>query len=97
MTRMWYLVVAVILSGCGHSIVMFKDTEELTSVPTSSQTISFFVGGLLPTNVELTSAQLCGEHQKLQQVDLYYSGPDVLLTALTLNMYSPKTLNVWCE
>lgn len=92
-----FLVIAVFLTSCGHSVVRYKDGPEIMSPPSNSIKFDYFVGGLFPSEIAVNASALCRKPSDLQQTAFHYSASDALLTAITLNIYSPKTLDVWCK
>jgi hypothetical protein len=77
--------------------VKFVDNTPIDSKPTSSQQMMYFVGGLFPPEREIDATELCPKEKRIDQVEFLYSGIDVFWNVITLNLYSPKTLNVWCS
>jgi len=98
----WYVhllifSLALILSSCASTTVDFSKQGKLGGLePTSSVSVPFFIGGLFPEKTTFETSLLCETYKSLQKAEVLYSGMDVFLTIVTLNLYSPKTVRVWC-
>lgn len=90
-------ILAALLSGCANTVAMFSDDKVITEAPTQTLVLPFYVGGLFPRQLEFKSESLCSYNRQLKQAEVFYSAADVLLTAVTLNLYSPKSMRVWCR
>lgn len=64
--------------------------------PSYQETKSFFFFGLLGVQTELDASRIC-LGKEIDQVSTAYTPGNVLVTALTLGIYAPRTVRVWCQ
>ncbi len=90
-------VVALLLVGTGCSTVTLRDqgTGILLAGPTFQSSEPFFFWGLKGTaHVDVT--RVCGgrEARQLQAQTTFVDG---LVSVLTLGIYAPRSVKIWCE
>ena len=88
MTR---IVLAMMLAGC--RAVTYVDPSALPSGIVVSQRGHFFVGGLIG-HVDIDVRELCP--QGPARVTSVFTAVDLLLTAITLDIYTPRTYAIEC-
>ncbi len=92
----WLVFVCAILPGCVRTTVNLVD-DPSDAVLAYDERQSFFLGGVLPSEMHLRASDLCGPKQQLEKVETKFSALDVLLNIVTLEIYSPKTVQGWCR
>ena len=65
------------------------------SRPSSEKTFESYFFGLYGKHT-IDLHKICGNHN-YNRVKIEHSSNDMLLTALTVGLYTPKTLSVWCS
>lgn len=70
--------------------VLFKEGE-----PRYDQTKHYFIWGLLPSDPAINVAAVCGT-QPFRQADANHSIPQALVSLLTIGVYTPRTVRIWC-
>ncbi|MCL1623464.1 Bor family protein [Moraxella sp. Tifton1] len=88
------LSLATILSGCAAQTALIRDTNKTT--PAYSQSQSFFIGGIAQEKT-IDAAKVCGGADKVASVQSKDEPKDLLLSIVTLGIYSPKTSTVYCR
>jgi hypothetical protein len=67
-----------------------------TAAPTYEDSKEFFLLGLLGPRHSYSSRELC-LGKEIDQIETAHTANDVLVTAVTLGIYAPRTLRVWCS
>jgi len=84
------------LSGC--STVLFTRTADsqiyTDAVYQKSQPFFFF--GIVGKPLTIVVEQIC-LGKEIDQLSTEYTGEDVLVGVLTLGIYAPRTVKVWCQ
>lgn len=88
------LSLATILSGCATQTALIRDTKATTPAYTKSQ--SFFVGGIGQEKT-VDAGQICGGADKVASVQSKAEPKDILLSVVTLGIYTPHTATVYCR
>jgi hypothetical protein len=95
--RLFALAIIIASTSCASTTIDFGDAKPLDTVePSSMSRLPFFFGGLLPQRSSFETAELCDQNKKVQRIEVLYTGMDVFLNIVSLNLYSPKTMRVWC-
>jgi len=90
--RLFILISITLLSAC--SAVTIAPGGAVQGKPTETESRAFYGLGLLgDKNVHTRDYCATGT---LQQIRAYRSAADGLLALITLGVYSPMTLDVWC-
>ncbi|EAR08196.1 Bor family protein [Reinekea blandensis] len=86
----------IFLSGCASVTISPVDAPKLTSTPTYEQRMDFFFWGLTPDVQQVSVNDVCvgtGVRQMQAQTKL----EDGIFTVITLGIFSPRSVKVWCE
>jgi hypothetical protein len=90
------LVILVLLSGgCSTVTINPEESGKLSTPPSYQESKNFFFWGLAGEHrVDVT--KICGEKKvvQMQSQETFVNG---LLSAITLGIYSPHTVKVWCS
>jgi len=89
------LVLASLLSGCATVTIHPKKTQKLASTPSFEESKDFFFWGLSGEH-RLNVAEVCG-NKPVNQMQSQATFNDVVLTIVTLGIYAPHSVKVWCE
>lgn len=87
---------ALVLSGCATVTISPVDAPKLSSAPTYEQRMDFFFWGLSPDVQQVQVDEVCvgsGVRQMQAQTKL----EDGIFTVITLGIFSPRSVKVWCE
>lgn len=85
---------ALIVSGCATQTAILKPTQATVATTTESQ--SFFIGGIGQEKT-IDASAACGSAQNVAKVQTTQTGKEVLLSAITFGIYSPRTAQVYCK
>lgn len=88
-------VAALVLSLTGCAIQRFDVRSDVQNAPTHDNSQSFWVGGIGQSE-EIDAAKVCGDASKVQRVETQMTAGNVGLTILTLGIYSPRQVRVYC-
>lgn len=88
------LSLATILSGCATQTALIRDTKQTT--PTYSKSQSFFISGIGQEKT-VNASEVCGGAEKVATVQSKAEPKDVLLSIVTLGIYTPHTATVYCR
>ena len=88
-------IAAIVLSLTGCAIQRFDVRPDVQNAPTHDNSQTFWVGGIGQSE-EIDAAQVCGATGKVQRVETQMTAGNVGLTILTLGIYSPRQVRVYC-
>lgn len=89
------LCLVALLSGCSTVTIHPQATQKLATEPTFQETRDFYFWGLKgETRVDVK--EVCGAStvQQMQSQKTFANG---FLGAITLGIYAPHSVRVWCE
>ena len=89
------VVAAGLISGCATVTISPKDQAKLESTPDYENSLDFFFWGLAPAENEVAVDEICGSEPRQMQAQTTFV--DGLIGGLTLGIYAPRTVKVWCE
>jgi len=86
---------AIFLMACATVTIRPGGGEKDTRDPTYSKTETFFFWGLVGEN-HVNVKAVCGDKavKQMQSQNTFVNG---LLGAITLGIYAPRSVNIWCE
>ncbi len=88
------LLISWLMLGCMSTTVVFDEKWQSSSKPTYTDYYDqYFIGfsGVSVVHLE----KVCMD-QKIHAAQKIKTSEDMILTGLTLGIYSPVTVNVWC-
>lgn len=88
------LASTVVLTGCMTQTATLKPNTATT--PTFEETQSFFISGIGQSKT-INAVKICGGQDKIAKVESFWSAPNILLGAVTLGIYTPRTARVYCQ
>jgi hypothetical protein len=88
-------IAALLLSLVGCATQRFDVRSDVQNAPTHDNSQSFWVGGIGQSE-ELDAAKVCGGAAKVQRVETQLTSGNIGLTILTLGIYSPRQVRVYC-
>ncbi|MCK3655011.1 lipoprotein bor [Pasteurellaceae bacterium Macca] len=81
------------ISGCATQTATLKPTTK--TLPTYENSENFFVFGIGQEKT-INAVEICGGADKIAKVESFLSAPNILLTLVTIGIYSPRTSKVYC-
>jgi hypothetical protein len=88
-------IAAIVLGLTGCAIQRFDVRPETQNAPTHDNSQTFWVYGI-GQSVEIDAAKVCGTASNVQRVETQMTAGNVGLTILTLGIYSPRQVRVYC-
>ena len=85
----------MLLASCATVTIHPTPHQKLTAAPSHTQSLDFFFWGLVGEH-HVDVKQICND-AKVIQMQSQRKFADNLLSFVTLGIYSPRTINVWCE
>jgi hypothetical protein len=91
------ILLALFLSSCGTATFTMNQSQNgiISTEPTYEERKHYLLAGLIGTNV-INVFEICGE-QQVVQFETTKTPVDFLFEAATFQLYSPKTVRVWCQ
>jgi hypothetical protein len=86
---------AAALVSCATVTIRPDDGDKLDTPPTWSKRLSFYFGGLVG-EYHIDVRAVCGG-QRMVQMQTQETFVDRLLRFVTLYVYSPRHVKIWCE
>lgn len=81
------------LTGC--AIQRFDVRPDTQNAPTHDDSQSFWIGGIGQSE-EIDAAKVCGGAVKVQRVETQMTAGNVGLAIVTIGIYSPRQVRVYC-
>ncbi len=88
-------VLTLFLSGCATQRFNVNGPVAPQSTPSLETSQPFFIGGIGQES-SLNAATVCGGAQNVASVETEMTFLDGLLSAITGNIYTPRTAKVYC-
>ena len=88
-------IAAIVLSLTGCAIQRFDVRPDTQNAPTHDNSQTFWVGGIGQSE-DIDAAKVCGNASNVQRVETQMTAGNVGLTILTLGIYSPRQIRVYC-
>jgi hypothetical protein len=83
-------------SACSSVMYVRSPANRVFTEPTYESSKPFFFLGLVGPDQHVFVDQIC-LGKDADQIVTAYTGSDVLSTVLTLGIYAPRTVKVWCQ
>jgi hypothetical protein len=87
-------VLALILAGCSTVTLRPEGTGKLATEPTHEETLNYYFWGLRGEH-RVDVRAICGDRQ-VEQMQAQDTFGNRVLTVLTLGIYYPRSVRVWC-
>jgi hypothetical protein len=88
-------IAAIVLSLTGCAIQRFDVRSETQNMPTHDDVQTFWVGGIGQSE-EIDAGKVCGGAAKVARVETQVTAGNVGLAIVTLGIYSPRQIRVYC-
>ena len=88
-------IAAIVLSLTGCAIQRFDVRPDAHNAPTHDDSQTFWVGGIGQSE-EIDAAKVCGSAAKVQRVETQMTAGNVGMAILTIGIYSPRQVRVYC-
>ncbi|MBE0459027.1 Bor family protein [Pseudoalteromonas sp. KG3] len=85
----------IVLGGCSAVTIQPQKIAKLTSEPTYQDSRPFFMWGLVGEQ-RIDVKKVCGD-QTVVQMQSQQTFTDGALGLVTLGIYAPHTIKVWCQ
>ena len=92
------LIVAIAVcafSGCSTVTLTPKGQIKFDTNPTYEERLPFFLGGVVG-EIDVDAKKICGS-RNIKQVQTQNTFVDSLLSIVTISIYSPRTVKIWCD
>jgi hypothetical protein len=89
------LICVTFFSACATVSLVEKPSRVLSLQPTATERADFFFWGLVGHH-ETHLNEICGSIG-VDKVETQYTAPDVFWGILTLGIFSPRSVRVWCS
>ncbi len=89
------LGLAITASACSTVTIHPKSSGMVVSLPDYDESKSFYLGGLIGEH-RVNVTEICGEEEPLQ-MQTQKTFMNGFLGAITLGIYAPHTVKVWCR
>jgi Bor protein len=88
-------IAAIVLSLTGCAIQRFDVRPDVQNAPTHDNSQTFWVYGIGQSE-DIDAAKVCGSADNVQRVETQATAGNIGLTILTLGIYSPRQVRVYC-
>ncbi|WP_333845926.1 Bor family protein [Limnohabitans sp.] len=88
-------IAALVLSLTGCAIQRFDVRPDTHNAATHDDSQTFWVAGIGQSQ-DIDAAKACGGTSKVQRVETQMTAGNVGMTMLTLGIYSPRQVRVYC-
>jgi hypothetical protein len=95
MKRVYLVLVMCLASACSTVTITPKGQSKLSIPPTYEDRMPFFLGGLIGEKDVDVKAVCKGKTVKQVQTQQVFM--DSFLAVVTLTIYAPRTVKIWCE
>jgi hypothetical protein len=89
------LLVLLSIAGCSTVTIKPEGSNKLSSQPTYEESKSFYFFGLSGEH-RIDVAKVCGD-KKVAQMQTQQTFVDGLLGVVTLGIYAPHSVKIWCS
>jgi hypothetical protein len=89
------LGLAITATACSTVTIHPKSNATLTSQPSYEESKSFYLAGLVGER-RVNVTQICGE-KEVAQMQTQQTFTNGFIGAITLAIYTPHTVKVWCK
>jgi hypothetical protein len=88
-------IAAIVLSLTGCALQRFDVRADTQNAPAYDEAQTFWVDGIGQTQ-EIDAAKICGGATKVQRVETQKTPGNIIMTIVTLGIYSPAQARVYC-
>jgi hypothetical protein len=89
------LLISMALALCGCATQRFDVRTPATPYPALDEAQTFWIGGV-GQDQELDATRVCGSSAKVVRVEMEQTAGNVGVSLLTLGVYSPRQVRVYC-
>ena len=82
------------LSGCATQSLLLRPSQNAN--PTAEKAQTFYISGLGQQRV-MNAAEVCNGQANVARVESVQTPRDILLSLVTLGIYTPRTAKVYCQ
>jgi hypothetical protein len=95
MKNLLFTITLLLLAGCSTVTINPKGTTKLETEPTYEKSLPFFLVGIIGEK-EVDVKAICGG-RAVKQIQTQNTFLDSFLEIVTLTIYSPRSIKVWCD
>jgi hypothetical protein len=88
-------IAAIVLSLTGCALQRFDVRPETQNAPTYDDSQTFWVSGIGQSE-SIDAAKVCGSASNVQRIETQRTAGSVVLGLLTLGIYTPHQIRVYC-
>jgi hypothetical protein len=85
----------LLLTACSTVTLTPKGQAKYETSPTYQERLPFFLAGIIGEK-EIDVKEMCGK-RSIRQIQTQNTFMDSFLSIVTLSIYSPRTVRVWCD
>ncbi len=89
------LLISMALALCGCATQRFDVRTPATPYPALDEAQTFWIGGV-GQDQELDATRVCGSSAKVVRVEMEQTAGNIGVSLLTLGVYSPRQVRVYC-
>jgi hypothetical protein len=89
------LLISMALALCGCATQRFDVRTPATPYPALDEAQTFWIGGV-GQDQELDATRVCGSSAKVVRVEMEQTAGNLGVSLLTLGVYSPRQVRVYC-
>ena len=95
MNKILTLLFCLILASCSTVTISPSNGGKISSPPAYESSEPFFISGLIG-EARVNTSSICGDREvlQMQSQQTFIEG---FVSGLTLGLYSPHTVKVWCK
>ncbi len=86
------MLAGALLSGCATEQYSLTNPEKN---PTEAKTHAFVLSGIGQTKT-INVAEICGDTNKVAEIETKQGGLDLLFAILTFGIYTPRSYKIYC-
>jgi len=91
------LTMAYLTSACAVATIRPNGgTGKLSSAPNFEESHNFFILGIVG-EAQVDASKVCGDPKAVEQIQTLFTAVDGLFAWLTLSLYAPKSVKIWCK
>ena len=94
--KMIILLLVFSLSACAQQGYVVNGKPSAQAEPSYEENSGFWFSGIFNQTDEINAAEICGGADKIAYVDARDSGKNILISIVTLGIYTPRSKRVYC-
>jgi hypothetical protein len=91
---LFFGLLLLLLCGCQTVTIVPKGEFKTSAAPTFEKRLPFYLAGIVGER-EVDAKEVCGS-RGIRQIQTQHTFMDGFLNVVTLTIYSPRTVKIWC-